>query len=133
MAKKHTVLEGCDFPNLPYLLDGEVRKNFRDRIHKTESSEVNLKKGNFGVNLLTHFCKIEQFIAKDKLVISRSDITLKHWDQTNEFNKLRSTLQKYCTTLVPKLPEPILLWKHLLPLYFFIWFLEPDTTILCTI
>ncbi len=40
---------------------------------------------------------------------------------------------KYRTTLAPKLPELILLWKHLLPLYFLIWFPNPDQTIFCTI
>ncbi len=35
--------------------------------------------------------------------------------------------------LAPKSPEPILLWKQLLPLYFPIRFLDPHQTICCTI
>ncbi len=51
---------------------------------------------------------------------------------SNRVNKPGSTSQKYRANLAPKLPEPILLWKRLLLLYFPIWFLDPDRTILCT-
>ncbi len=48
-------------------------------------------------------------------------------------NKPGSTPQKHRATSVAKLPEPILLWKWLLPLYFLIQFLDPDWLIFCTI
>ncbi len=65
--------------------------------------------------------------------ISRCGISLPFWQiiLTGYLTQIHPS--KVPHHLAPKLPEPILLWKWLLPLYFPIWFHAPDQTILCTI
>ncbi len=67
------------------------------------------------------------------LSISRCDISFSFLAKHITGYLTRIHPSKVPSHLAPKLPEPILLWKRLLPLYFWIRFLNPDQTIFCTI
>ncbi len=65
--------------------------------------------------------------------ISHCDISLYLQTHTITGYSTRIRHSKVPRLLASKLPELILLWKWLLPLYFFIQFLEPYQTTFCTI